>query len=304
MARLLTSGDIRTLSKGLRIQPTKKWGQNFVVDANTVRRIAAAADLGPDDVAMEVGPGLGSLTLALLESARAVIAVEIDPKLALALPTTVAHRAPEEAERLTVVEADAARLRPDELPEPPTALVANLPYNVAVPVVLHALETFPSLRKGLVMVQSEVADRLTAGPGSKIYGAPSVKLAWYAKARRAGSVSPKVFWPVPNVASGLVAFERIASPDADRAEVFACVDAAFGQRRKMLRQSLKSWAGSVEAAEAVLARAGIAPTDRGESLDIAEFVALADAKLALGAGGAAARPRADDAAGAAEEESE
>jgi 16S rRNA (adenine1518-N6/adenine1519-N6)-dimethyltransferase len=281
MARLLTSGDIRSLSRGLQITPTKKWGQNFVVDANTVRRIAAAAKLDADDVVMEVGPGLGSLTLALIEIARRVIAVEIDPKLALALPTTVAHRAPEEHERLTVVETDAARIDPEQMPEPPTALVANLPYNVAVPVVLHALQIFPSLRKGLVMVQAEVGDRLTAGPGSKIYGAPSVKMAWYAKARRAGSVSPNVFWPVPNVASSLVAFERTPEPDADRVEVFGAVDAAFGQRRKMLRQSLKPWAG--ESVDAVLDQSGIEPTRRGESLDLAEFIALADAKAAVGA---------------------
>ncbi|MEU5871946.1 16S rRNA (adenine(1518)-N(6)/adenine(1519)-N(6))-dimethyltransferase RsmA [Glycomyces sp. NPDC047369] len=280
MARLLTSGDIRTLSRGLNITPTKKWGQNFVVDANTVRRIAAAAKLDAEDVVMEVGPGLGSLTLALIEIARKVIAVEIDPKLALALPTTVAHRAPEEHERLVVVETDAARVDPAQLPEPPTALVANLPYNVAVPVVLHALETFPTLRKGLVMVQAEVGDRLTAQPGSKIYGSPSVKMAWYARAKRAGSVSANVFWPVPNVASALVAFERIQSPDANRVEVFGAVDAAFGQRRKMLRQSLKAWAG--EQVDAVLERSGIEPTRRGESLDIAEFIALADAKEALG----------------------
>ncbi|GAA2269922.1 16S rRNA (adenine(1518)-N(6)/adenine(1519)-N(6)) -dimethyltransferase RsmA [Glycomyces scopariae] len=280
MARLLTSGDIRTLSRGLGITPTKKWGQNFVVDANTVRRIAAAAKLTEDDVVMEVGPGLGSLTLALIEIARKVIAVEIDPKLALALPTTVAHRAPEEHQRLVVVETDAARIDPAQLPEPPTALVANLPYNVAVPVVLHALEHFPTLRKGLVMVQAEVGDRLTAQPGSKIYGGPSVKMAWYAKAKRAGSVSANVFWPVPNVASALVAFERIQSPDANRVEVFGAVDAAFGQRRKMLRQSLKAWAG--DDVDAVLERSGIEPTRRGESLDIAEFIALADAKEALG----------------------
>ncbi|MEU6860391.1 16S rRNA (adenine(1518)-N(6)/adenine(1519)-N(6))-dimethyltransferase RsmA [Glycomyces sp. NPDC046736] len=287
MARLLTSKDIRSLSRGLAISPTKKWGQNFVVDANTVRRIAAAAKLESDDVVMEVGPGLGSLTLALIEIARRVIAVEIDPKLALALPTTVAHRAPEEHQRLTVVEADAARIAADQLPEPPTALVANLPYNVAVPVVLHALETFPSLQKGLVMVQAEVGDRLTAGPGSKIYGAPSVKMAWYAKASRAGSVSANVFWPVPNVASGLVRFERIQSPDADRVQVFGAVDAAFGQRRKMLRQSLKSWAG--DEVDAVLDRAGIEPTRRGESLDITEFIALADAR------GGGTAPRAQEA---------
>ncbi|THV41929.1 16S rRNA (adenine(1518)-N(6)/adenine(1519)-N(6))-dimethyltransferase RsmA [Glycomyces buryatensis] len=281
MARLLSSSDIRSLSRGLGIQPTKKWGQNFVIDANTVRRIAATAGLDEDDVVMEVGPGLGSLTLALIEIARRVIAVEIDPKLALALPTTVAHRAPEEHERLHVIETDAARIRADQLPEPPTALVANLPYNVAVPVVLHALETFPTLDKGLVMVQAEVGDRLTAGPGTKIYGAPSVKMAWYAKARRAGSVSPNVFWPVPNVASGLVAFERHESPEANRKEVFGAVDAAFGQRRKMLRQSLKSWAGSGEAADEILRRAGVEPTRRGESLDITEFIALADAKETL-----------------------
>jgi 16S rRNA (adenine1518-N6/adenine1519-N6)-dimethyltransferase len=281
MARLLTSGDIRSLSRGLQITPTKKWGQNFVVDANTVRRIAAAAKLDADDVVMEVGPGLGSLTLALIEIARRVIAVEIDPKLALALPTTVEHRAPQEHERLDVIETDAARIKPEQMPEPPTALVANLPYNVAVPVVLHALEVFPSLEKGLVMVQAEVGDRLTAGPGSKIYGGPSVKMAWYAKAKRAGSVSPNVFWPVPNVASGLVSFERIESPKANRREVFGAVDAAFGQRRKMLRQSLKTWAG--ESVDAVLDRSGIEPTRRGESLDITEFIALADAKEAVGA---------------------
>jgi len=280
MAKLLTSSAIRSLTRGLQISPTKKWGQNFVVDANTVRRIAAAAKLTPDDVVMEVGPGLGSLTLALIEIARHVIAVEIDPKLALALPTTVAHRAPEEHERLTVIETDAARIKAEQMPEPPTALVANLPYNVAVPVVLHSLEIFPSLEKGLVMVQAEVGDRLTAGPGSKIYGGPSVKMAWYTKAKRAGSVSPNVFWPVPNVASALVSFERIESPKANRVEVFGAVDAAFGQRRKMLRQSLKAWAG--ESTDAVLERSGIEPTRRGESLDIAEFIALADAKEALG----------------------
>ncbi|MFC4337406.1 16S rRNA (adenine(1518)-N(6)/adenine(1519)-N(6))-dimethyltransferase RsmA [Salininema proteolyticum] len=282
MAQLLTSRDIRAISGGLQIKPTKKWGQNFVVDANTVRRIVAAAGVGADDKVMEVGPGLGSLTLGLLDTAGELAAVEIDPKLALALPRTVeARTTPEEFAKLTVVRADAASVAPEQMPFEPTAMVANLPYNVAVPVVLHALETFPSLQKGLVMVQSEVADRMTAGPGSKIYGVPSVKMAWYTKARRAGSVSAKVFWPVPNVASGLVAFERIESPDADRAEVFAAVDAAFGQRRKMLRQALKDWAGSVERAEAIMARAGVDPTGRGETLTIEEFIALADAKAAL-----------------------
>ncbi|MFD0887574.1 16S rRNA (adenine(1518)-N(6)/adenine(1519)-N(6))-dimethyltransferase RsmA, partial [Streptosporangium algeriense] len=235
---LLGPVEIRELAERLGVRPTKKLGQNFVIDAGTVRRIVRVADLRPDDVVIEVGPGLGSLTLALLPEVRGVVAVEIDPVLATQLPLTVAGHAPEFADRLTVVLADAMRVLPGDLPEDkPTALVANLPYNVSVPVVLHLLETLPSLRDVLVMVQSEVADRLAAAPGSKVYGIPSLKAAWYADVRRAGPVGRTVFWPVPNVDSGLVAMTRRQPPEttAAREEVFAVVDAAFAQRRKTLR---------------------------------------------------------------------
>jgi 16S rRNA (adenine1518-N6/adenine1519-N6)-dimethyltransferase len=261
----------------LGIRPAKRLGQNFVVDAGTVRRITALAGLDPADVVLEVGPGFGSLTLPLLAAARAVIAVEVDPALAEELPRTVAAHAPGLAGRLRVVTADAARVR--ELPgEPPSALVANLPYNVAVPVVLHLLATVPSLRRGLVMVQSEVADRMSAPPGSRTYGVPSVKLAWFAEVRRAGQVPRSVFWPVPRVDSGLVALtRRDPPPGAEREEVFAVVDAAFAQRRKTLRAALTPWAGSAAAAEQVLRRAGIDPALRGESLGVGEFTRIAEA---------------------------
>lgn len=275
--RLLGPAEIRALATALDIRPRKSLGQNFVVDANTVRRIAAAAQIGADDVVLEVGPGLGSLTLAMLPLAAGVVAVEIDPVLAAELPATVGRFAPDLAERLQVVAADA--LRVERLPVDPTALVANLPYNVAVPVVLHLLEVLPSLRRGLVMVQSEVADRLTAAPGSRVYGAPTVKLAWWAGARRAGPVPRGVFWPVPNVDSGLVAFERRTPPQtsASREAVFAVVDAAFAQRRKTLRAALAGWAGSPAAAEAALVAAGIDPATRGEQLDVAAFARIAEA---------------------------
>jgi 16S rRNA (adenine1518-N6/adenine1519-N6)-dimethyltransferase len=280
---LLGPADIRELAGRLGIRPAKRLGQNFVTDAGTVRRITALARLAPDDVVLEVGPGFGSLTLPLLAAARQVIAVELDPLLAAELPRTVAARAPGLAGRLRVLAADAARVR--ELPgEPPTALVANLPYNAAVPVMLHLLATFPSLRRGLVMVQAEVADRMTAPPGSRIYGVPSVKLAWYAEVRRAGSVPRSVFWPVPRVDSGLVAFERHPGQDGrppgqpGRDEVFALVDAAFAQRRKTLRAALASWAGSAAEAERVIRAAGIDPALRGESLGVAEFGRIARAR--------------------------
>ncbi|MEV0606867.1 16S rRNA (adenine(1518)-N(6)/adenine(1519)-N(6))-dimethyltransferase RsmA [Polymorphospora rubra] len=278
---LLGPVEIRELAARLGVTPTKKLGQNFVHDPNTVRRIAAAADLDPDDVVVEVGPGLGSLTLALLPAARHVHAVELDPVLATALPDTVAtYATPAEAARLTVHHADALRATAADLGEPaPTALVANLPYNVAVPVVLHLLAELPSLRRGLVMVQKEVADRLVAGPGSKVYGIPSVKLAWYASARNAGRVPPNVFWPVPNVDSGLVAFTRREPPRTDvrRDRVFAVVDAAFAQRRKMLRGALAGWAGGPEPAAAALTSAGVDPGARGESLTVEQFAAIAAA---------------------------
>jgi 16S rRNA (adenine1518-N6/adenine1519-N6)-dimethyltransferase len=292
--RLLGPADIRQLASRLDLRPSKRLGQNFVTDAGTVRRITALAGLSPADVVLEVGPGFGSLTLPLLAAAGQVIAVEADPALAAELPRTVAERAPGLAGRLQVVTADAARVR--DLPgDPPTALVANLPYNVAVPVVLHLLAVVPSLRHGLVMVQAEVADRMSAPPGSRTYGVPSVKLAWFAAARKAGQVARTVFWPVPRVDSGLVAFtRREPPPGAGRDEVFAVVDAAFAQRRKTLRAALAPWAGSAAAAEQVLRKAGVDPARRGESLDVAEFARIAQAgrgpRPASGPG-AEARPR-------------
>jgi 16S rRNA (adenine1518-N6/adenine1519-N6)-dimethyltransferase len=279
VTELLGPGEIRELASRLGVRPTKTLGQNFVIDANTVRRIVRAAELDPEDVAIEVGPGLGSLTLALLPAVRELVAVEIDPPLAAELPLTVSRFAPEYAGRLRVLRADALRLA--EVPGPePTALVANLPYNVAVPVVLHLLSLLPSLRHGLVMVQAEVADRLTAPPGGKIYGVPSVKMAWYAQARRAGAVGRSVFWPPPNVDSGLVSFTRRNPPSttASRDEVFAVVDAAFAQRRKTLRAALASWAGSAPLAEKALRTAGVDPSARGESLDVAAFARIAEAR--------------------------
>lgn len=272
---LLGAAAVRELAQRLDLHPTKRWGQNFVVDANTVRRIVRVARVVADDVVVEVGPGLGSLTLGLLPACRRVLAVEIDPVLARALPETVATRAPAVAGRLTVVQQDA--LRVDELPEAPTALVANLPYNVAVPVVLHLLERFPSLEHGLVMVQLEVAERLAAPPGSKVYGVPSAKAAWYAEVTRAGRVPRSVFWPVPNVDSGLVAFRRRLPPPttASREQVFACIDAAFAQRRKSLRSALAGWAGDAQRAESALRAAGVDPATRGERLSVSDFAAVA-----------------------------
>jgi 16S rRNA (adenine1518-N6/adenine1519-N6)-dimethyltransferase len=276
--RLLGPAEVRLLAAELDLRPSKQRGQNFVIDANTVRRIVRESGVGPDDVVVEVGPGLGSLTLALLEAGARVVAVEVDPRLAARLPATIEHYAPEAADRLTVVTADALRIT--ELPgPPPTALVANLPYNVSVPVLLHLLTLLPSLEKGLVMVQAEVADRLAAAPGSKVYGVPSVKAAWFAEVRRAGAVGRHVFWPEPNVDSGLVAWERRDPPatDVSRQQVFAVVDAAFAQRRKGLRGALRGLAGSTEAAEAALRAAGIEPLARGESLAVGDFVRIAEA---------------------------
>ncbi|MGY1606539.1 MULTISPECIES: 16S rRNA (adenine(1518)-N(6)/adenine(1519)-N(6))-dimethyltransferase RsmA [unclassified Geodermatophilus] len=271
---LLGPAVIRDLAQQLDLRPTKTLGQNFLHDANTIRRIVRTAELRPDDVVLEVGPGLGSLTLGLLPAAAAVTAVEIDPRLAARLPVTVAERQPDLAGRLTVVEADALRVR--ELPgPPPTALVANLPYNVAVPVLLHLLELLPSLRRALVLVQAEVAERLAAPPGSPAYGVPSVKAAWYGTARRAGTIGRRVFWPEPNVDSGLVALDRHEPPPGDRAATFAVVDAAFAMRRKGLRAALAGWAGSPAAAEARLRAAGIDPATRGERLSVADFARLA-----------------------------
>ena len=278
---MLTPGDVSELAGRLGVRPSKRFGQNFVIEPGTVRRIAALARLRPDDVVLEVGPGLGSLTLALLEAgAGRLLALEIDPVLAAALPQTIAARAPELAGRVSVVAADALRIGARDLPAAPAVLVANLPYNVAVPVVLHLLAVLPSLRRGLVMVQAEVADRLCAAPGSRVYGAPSAKLAWFADARPAGPVPRSVFWPVPNVDSRLVAFTWRDPPQttATRAEVFAVVDAAFRQRRKTLRAALSGWAGSAPEAERLLRAAGLDPGARGETLGIAEFARLAAAR--------------------------
>jgi 16S rRNA (adenine1518-N6/adenine1519-N6)-dimethyltransferase len=261
----------------LDLRPTKQKGQNFVIDGNTVRRIVAESKISGDDVVLEVGPGLGSLTLALLAVARRVVALEIDPLLVSALPATIAAHAPDQVDAFEVVLADA--LRVTEIPGPaPTALVANLPYNVSVPVLLHLLALLPSLERGLVMVQAEVADRLAAVPGSKTYGVPSVKAAWYADVRRAGSIGRNVFWPAPNVDSGLVAWIRREPPatTATREQVFTVIDAAFAHRRKALRPSLRDLAGSAEAAEQALASAGIDPMTRGEQLRVDDFVRIAE----------------------------
>lgn len=275
-AALLGPAEVRRIAADIGLRPSKTRGQNFVIDANTVRRIVRVAEVDAHDVVLEVGPGLGSLTLALLPVVRHVHAVEIEAGLAEALPRTVAERAPAYADRLTTLHADAMSV--ERLPDAdPTALVANLPYNVAVPVLLHLLSAFPSLRHGLVMVQSEVADRLAAQPGSRTYGAPTVKASWFAELRRAGSVSRTVFWPVPNVDSALVAFQRRKPPAVrvDRADVFAVVDAAFGQRRKTLRSALAAWAGSAAQAEDLLRGAKVDPSARAEQLTVSDFARIA-----------------------------
>jgi 16S rRNA (adenine1518-N6/adenine1519-N6)-dimethyltransferase len=281
---LLGVADIRLLANRIGLRPTKALGQNFVHDANTIRRITRIADLAPGEVVLEVGPGLGSLTLGLLDEGARVVAVEVDPRLAAVLPETIRERAPGLANYLTVIARDARRLD-TPLDPPPTALVANLPYNVAVSVLLHLLELLPSIRHGLVLLQSEVADRLAAPPGRRAYGGPSVKTAWYARAERAGAVPRSVFWPVPNVDSGLVRLARTEPPPlpagVDRADVFAVIDAAFAQRRKMLRSALAAWAGSVTAAESVLVRAHVDPRARAETLDVATFARIASARTRL-----------------------
>ncbi|MFK4730002.1 16S rRNA (adenine(1518)-N(6)/adenine(1519)-N(6))-dimethyltransferase RsmA [Agromyces mediolanus] len=284
---LLGPAEIRDLAELLGVTPTKKLGQNFVHDANTVRRIVQLAGVEAGETVLEIGPGLGSLTLGLTETGAKVVAVEIDGRLAEQLPKTAALLQPDAS--LEVVHQDA--LRVTELPGEPVRLVANLPYNVSVPVLLHLLEHFPSLTAGIVMVQAEVGHRLAAGPGSKVYGAPSVKAAWYGSWRIAGQVSRQVFWPVPNVDSVLVGFERDELPgsEAERLATFELVDAAFQQRRKMLRQALSGvLGGSAAEASAVLERAGVDPQARGEQLGMPAFLAIARAKAAAGgaAGGA------------------
>ena len=274
---LLDPRSVRQLADELGLRPTKQRGQNFVIDPNTVRRIVQLSGVGAEDVVLEVGPGLGSLTLGLLETGASVAAIEIDELLAPRLARTVAERMPEAADRMRVVHSDA--LLVNELGDPqPTAVVANLPYNVSVPVLLHLLERFEGWQRGLVMVQLEVADRLVARPGSKVYGVPSVKLAWYCEAQRVGTVPPKVFWPVPNVDSGLVQMVRREPVEttATREQVFRVIDAAFAQRRKMLRAALAGICGSSAAASEVLEAAGVDPQARGEVLEVGDFARVAE----------------------------
>ena len=271
---LLGAAQIRELAAQLDLKPSKSLGQNFVIDSNVCTKIVRTAGVTQDDIALEIGPGLGSLTLAMLETAKSVIAVEIDPRLAQQLPITVAQHF-EYPENLTVINKDA--LAVNDLPVEPTVLVANLPYNVSVPVLLHLLEKFPSIRTGVVMVQAEVADRLAAKPGGKEYGIPSVKAAWWADVKNVGTVSRSIFWPAPNVDSKLVGFTRreTAGSEESRAKVFTIIDAAFAQRRKMLRSALSSLYGSSSAAEAILIKAGIDPTLRGEALQVESFCKIA-----------------------------
>jgi 16S rRNA (adenine1518-N6/adenine1519-N6)-dimethyltransferase len=274
MSGLLGAAEVREIAERIGVRPTKKLGQNFVVDANTCRKIVKSADVGPDDVALEIGPGLGSLTLAMLETAKSVIAIEIDDRLALELPIT-ADRHGFDSSKLTIITADAMQI--SELPANPTVLVANLPYNVSVPVLLRFLELFPTLRSGVVMVQSEVADRLVAKPDSKTYGSPSVKAAWWADLTSAGTVSRSIFWPVPNVDSSLVRFVRheSAGDEVLRKATFKIIDAAFAQRRKMMRAALSDICGGSAQASAIIEQSGIDPTIRGEALELADFIKIA-----------------------------
>ncbi len=284
---LLGAQEIRELADMLGIRPTKTLGQNFVIDPNTIRRIIATAKISPDETVVEVGPGLGSLTLGILDAAKDMVAVEIDPPLAEQLPATIAKMRPGSEARIDVVLSDAMKVT--ELPRTPGALVANLPYNVAVPVLLHMFAQFPSIEHALVMVQDEVADRLAAKPGSKIYGVPSVKANWFAEVSKAGVIGTNVFWPAPKIKSGLVAFERRAEllSDLPREEVFAIIDAAFAQRRKTLRAALSTWAGSGARAGSILEAAGIDPQLRGEKLDIHDFIKIAEAARTVPAVGEA-----------------
>jgi 16S rRNA (adenine1518-N6/adenine1519-N6)-dimethyltransferase len=274
----LGATEIREIAKRLELHPAKSLGQNFVIDGNTCRKIVRLANINNTDVVLEIGPGLGSLTIALLPEARDVIAVEIDRRLASQLAETMQNKIPNHASKLQIINEDAQLV--NELPQLPTALVANLPYNISVPVILHLLEKFPSINKGLVMVQAEVAQRLAAKPGNKIYGTPSVKAKWWADMSIAGNVSREVFWPVPNVDSLLVGFQRGESPgdEALRTKTFTVIDAAFSQRRKMLRSALSVWAGGSSIAIEILEKAGVAQTSRAEELELKDFIAIARAK--------------------------
>ena len=277
--RLLSRTEIRNLAKELDFRPRKALGQNFVHDANTLRRIVSASGVNKSDHVLEVGPGLGSLTLALLDRGATVTAVEIDPVLAQRLPRTVADHSHSEIHRLTVLNRDILTLRRSDVEQEPTAVVANLPYNIAVPALLHLLAEFPSIRTVMVMVQAEVAERLAAEPGGKEYGVPSVKARFFGNVRRYGSVSPTVFWPIPRVYSGLVRIDRHeTSPwptdDTFRQQVFDLIDTAFAQRRKTVRNAFLEWAGSGNASAELLLAASIDPARRGETLTVADFVRL------------------------------
>ena len=274
MSNLLGAAEIREIAERIGLRPTKKLGQNFVVDANTCRKIVKSADVGPTDIALEIGPGLGSLTLAMLESASEVIAIEIDERLSAELPET-AERHGFDSSKLTIINQDAMGIT--TLPKDPTVLVANLPYNVSVPVLLRFLELFPTLRSGVVMVQSEVADRLVAKPNSKTYGSPSVKATWWADLTSAGTVSRSIFWPVPNVDSSLVRFVRheSAGDESLRKATFKIIDAAFAQRRKMMRAALSDLCGGSAAASSIIEASGIDPTIRGEALQLSDFIKIA-----------------------------
>jgi 16S rRNA (adenine1518-N6/adenine1519-N6)-dimethyltransferase len=277
--QLLGRTDIRRLAKELEFRPRKSLGQNFVHDANTVRRIVSSSGVSRHDHILEVGPGLGSLTLALLDRGATVSAVEIDPVLAERLPQTVAEHSHSEIQRLTVLNRDVLTIGPGDLATEPTAVVANLPYNVAVPALLHLLAEFPSLRTVTVMVQAEVAERLAAEPGGKEYGVPSAKVRYYGQVRRHGTVSPTVFWPIPRVYSGLVRIDRYATSPwptdpTFRNNVFRLIDTAFAQRRKTSRNAFVEWAGSGNESASRLLAASIDPARRGETLTIDEFVRL------------------------------
>ncbi len=276
MNELLGAAEIRLLAQNFGVVPTKKLGQNFVIDPNTIRKIVAVAKLKSNEKVVEIGPGLGSLTLGLLEAIDDLVAVEVESRMASGIIETVARKAP--GKNFKLIHQDAMKVA--ELPFAPDALVANLPYNISVPVLLHFLEAFPSISKGVVLVQAEVAHRLAATPGSKVYGVPSAKLAWYALSNLAGNVGRSVFWPIPNVDSALVYFEKRPKPLGDEAlrlKTFEVIDEAFAQRRKTLRQALAKFAGSAERAESLLVAAGVSPSQRGEELSIFEFMQIAKA---------------------------
>ena len=274
MENLLGAAEIREIAERIGVRPTKKLGQNFVIDANTCRKILKSAGVGPTDIALEIGPGLGSLTLAALEVAKEVVVIEIDSRLAAELPATAARHGFDNS-KLTIINQDAMAVT--TLPVAPTVLVANLPYNVSVPVLLRFLELFPTLQSGIVMVQSEVADRLVAKPNNKTYGSPSVKAAWWADLTSAGTVSRSIFWPIPNVDSSLVRFIRHQEPGSSqlRKSTFKVIDAAFAQRRKMMRAALSDLCGGSAPASELIEASGIDPTIRGEALELKDFIKIA-----------------------------